>query len=271
MQNPRKILLAILLSLTAFTVFGAEWELIWAEEFNYTGLPDSDIWNYESGFRRGNYIQYYTTARKENVRVENGMLVIEGRKEKFENPKYKLGWKEPEFSEYTSGSINTEKKVSWLYGRIEVRASLPEGYGVWPAIWMMGNNRSETGWPLCGEIDIMEFYGRNPKWIHGTVHYGPKPNVQSAAGKTPIDYKLDKFHVFALEWFPDRMDFFFDGEMYFSFNIDEAGTGPENPFRKPQYLLLNLALGSKKNPQIDGSMFPQFFKVDYVRVYELKR
>ncbi|MDR3246305.1 MAG: glycoside hydrolase family 16 protein, partial [Prevotellaceae bacterium] len=127
-----------------------KWELIWSDEFNYSGLPNSRKWNYEEGFVRNREAQYYTKARLENAKVENGELVITARKEAYDA------------ASYTSASINTRGKFEFQGGRIEVRAKLPEGRGVWPAIWTLGTNINKVGWPVCGEIDIMEFVGYEP-------------------------------------------------------------------------------------------------------------
>ncbi|HRU01999.1 MAG TPA: glycoside hydrolase family 16 protein, partial [Victivallales bacterium] len=152
-----------------------EWKLIWCDEFNNNGLPDPTKWNYEYGFVRNEEKQYYTRERMENARVENGLLIIECRKEKFKNHMFKLGsnsWKTKlEYADYTAASIITKNKFSVKYGRIEVKAKLPHGQGVWPAIWMLGDSHDTKGWPTCGEIDIMEFVGKEPGTIHGTVHF----------------------------------------------------------------------------------------------------
>ena len=176
------MLVVCLLSLFASVACAQEWQLVWSEEFEYVGLPDRTKWNYEEGFVRNEEMQYYTQGRKENVRIENRVLVIEGRIENFKNPKYKEGsehWKEQrEFARYTSGSINTLGKATFRYGRIEVRAKMPQGKGMWPAIWMMGINRTDVGWPRCGEIDIMEYVGKNPHTIHANAHFAD-PDIKA--------------------------------------------------------------------------------------------
>jgi len=240
-----------------------KWTLVWSDEFNYTGLPDPAKWQYEEGFVRNHENQYYTAGRLENARVEHGHLVIEGRKEHF-TPTNDAP------VEYTSASLTTQTKASWEYGRIEVRAKLPHGRGTWPAIWTLGTNITQVSWPASGEIDIMEFLGRETNNIHGTVHYAVNGQHQydSSIMNTVKPYK--KFHVYAIEWTPDRIDFFFDHTKYHTVFIDKAGTGFDNPFRKPQYLILNLALGGDWGEAIDDSMLPQDFLIDYVRVYKAK-
>ena len=251
-----------------------EWKLVWSDEFDYTGLPDSSKWDYEEGFIRNREEQYYTRERKENARVENGNLIIEGRKEQFRNPKYepgsRRGNRRREFAQYTSAALITLKKASWTYGRIEVRAKLPQGKGVWPAIWTLGTNITSIGWPRCGEIDIMEFVGHDPNRVHANAHYGMDGEHKSDGGKIQTEAPYDDFHIYAIERYPDRIDFFFDETKYHSFEIDKAGKGDDNPFRRPHYLLINLALGGSWGREIDDSILPQKYLIDYVRVYELK-
>ncbi len=252
----------------------AGWVLAWSDEFNYTGLPDPTKWGYEEGFVRNNESQFYTKARQENARVENGMLIIEGRKEQYKNPKFDPNARHPEnrreFADYTSASLMTLNKESWRYGRIEVKAKLPQGKGVWPAFWMLGANYHEVGWPKCGEIDIMEFVGHDPTHIHGTIHYGLDGKHESSGNKIQTPEPWKDFHVYAVEWTPDRIDWYFDKTRYHSFKIDKAGSGPDNAFRKPQYLILNLALGGSWGGAIDDTKLPQKYLIQYVRVYKQK-
>ena len=253
-------------------ILTGEWKLVWSDEFDYEGLPDKTKWNYEEGFVRNHELQYYTRDRKENARVENGTLIIEARKEQFKNPKYEAGstrWnRSREFAAITSASLTTRNKFSWKYGRIEVRANLPHGKGVWPAIWTLGDDISEVRWPRCGEIDIMEFIGREPNHIYGTCHYSVDGKHVGTGETLETKEPFADFHVYAIEWYPDRIDFFFDETKYFTFPLDKAGTGDDNPFRKPQYLILNLAMGGDWGGEMDDSIFPQKFCIDYVRVYE---
>lgn len=261
--------------LSAAPANAQEWKLVWSEEFDGEGMPDPEKWDYEEGFVRNQEAQYYTRARPENVRVEGGCLVIEGRKEQIENPRYDPGsarWPASQpVAEYTAGSINTRGKASWLYGRVEVSAKLPRGTGVWPAIWMLGDNISQVGWPKCGEIDIMEYVGKEPDHIYGHCHWRGQEKDHEALGQkhvTPRPY--EDFHVYAVEWFPDRIDFFFDDVKYFTYPTDKA-TAPDgyNPFQKPHYLLLNFAIGGGwGGPVIDESVFPQKYLIDYVRIYQ---
>lgn len=253
----------------------AEWKLVWADEFDKPGLPDPAKWTYEEGFIRNREAQFYTCGRAENARVENGVLVIEARREKFLNPNYRPGaqsdWKRAsEFADYTSASLTTRGIAAWRYGRIEVRAKLPGGRGMWPAIWMLGADRS-AGWPACGEIDIMEFVGYEPETIHGTVHTAKYNHVKKTQKGARLQVKApDKdFHVYAIEWSAERIDFFVDGKKYFTFANEHSGSDAW-PFDKPHYLILNTAVGGSWGGAkgIDSSIFPTRFYIDYVRVYE---
>jgi beta-glucanase (GH16 family) len=252
-----------LLIMAANSSQAGKWQLVWSDEFNHKGLPDPTKWDYEERFVRNHENQYYTKGRWENARVEHGVLVIEGRKEQFTPTNHSP-------VEYTSASLTTQTKASWQYGRIEVRAKLPRGRGTWPAIWMLGTNITQVGWPACGEIDIMEFLGRETNDIHGTVHFAINGQHQSDSSIMKTAKPYEGFHVYAIEWTPDRIDLFFDHTKYHTFLIDKAGAGPENSFRKPQYLIINLALGGDWGGAIEDSALPQKYLIDYVRVYKAK-
>jgi Glycosyl hydrolases family 16 len=276
-MKPLRLVLTVLPSLIFCAgSIAAERQLLWADEFDKAGLPDKSKWAYESGFIRNNELQFYTRDRLENARIENWMLVIEGRKEKYPNPAFKPGiqTRNPrgnvEFASYTSASINTWGITNFLYGRIEARAKLPQGKGVWPAFWMLGANRS-VGWPRCGEIDIMEFVGKEPQNVHATMHFSKDGKHASKGSKLAVDAPFNDFHVYAVEWTKDKIECFYDDKSYFTFDIDLAGTGPENPFRKPQYILINLALGGSWGGPMDDAALPQKYLIDYVRVYAPKQ
>ena len=238
----------------------AAFTLVFADEFETPGSLDPAKWGYEIGYVRNDEKQYYT-SRPENVRVEGGMLVIEGRKEAYQG----YG--------YTSASVNTLGRFELRYGRVEVRAKLPAGRGSWPAIWMLGTSIASAGWPACGEIDIMENVGFDPLRVHASVHttaYNHTIGTQKTASTTVADPSAD-FHVYATEWYPDRIETSVDGVRYFSFRNE--GTGSRAwPFDAPQYLLINLALGGSWGGQqgIDDSRFPHRYLIDYVRIYQQK-
>jgi beta-glucanase (GH16 family) len=247
--------------MTANCLHAEKWKLVWSDEFDYQGLPDKTKWDYEEGFVRNDESQYYTRARLENARVEHGQLIIECRKEHFTPANHAP-------VEYTSASLVTQNKASWQYGRIEVRAKLPQGKGVWPAIWTLGTNISQVGWPASGEIDIMEFVGKETNNVHGTVHFAAEGKHQSDSGVMETAKPYDGFHVYAIEWTPDRIDFYFDSHKYHTVFTDKAGQGEDNPFRKPHYLLINFALGGGWGGPINETVLPQKYVIDYVRVYK---
>jgi len=248
----------------------AVWKLVWSDEFDKPGAPDPNKWDYEVGYVRNNELQYYTRARKENARVEGGCLVIEGRKEKYPIDGDKAGAKAgaKRFADYTAASLITRGKAQWTFGRIEVRAKLPQGKGVWPAIWMLGQKFPDTSWPACGEIDIMEFVGHTPDKVHATVHYHKDGKHAFMGGKLTVEKPFDDFHIYAVEWSAERMDFFFDARKYFTFEVAAAADSGSNPFHKPQYLLINLALGGAWGREMADSVLPQKYLIDHVRVYQ---
>jgi beta-glucanase (GH16 family) len=237
------------------------YSLIWHEEFNHSGLPDTSTWKYEEGFVRNHESQYYTVSRPENTRMENGILVIESRKESYKG------------AGYTSGSINSLGKISFpVNSRVEVRAKLPSGEGIWPAIWMMGTDINDVGWPRCGEIDIMEFLGRTPGVIYGTFHWAsaeePDSVIHLSKGDTiHVPDVTDKFHVYGVERTEHKLRFFVDNHYYFDFNADS--TVDKDLFNHPFYLLLNTAVGGDWGGRIDDSIFPQKLQIDWVRVFKI--
>jgi beta-glucanase (GH16 family) len=238
----------------------AAWSLVFSDEFDTAGPLNAAKWGYETGYVRNSEKQYYTT-RAENVRAEGGNLVIEARKENYQG----FG--------YTSASINTLGKFEFTYGRVEVRAKIPTGKGTWPAIWTLGTNIAQVGWPTCGEIDIMENVGFDPLRIHGSVHtaaYNHTIGTQKTA-IVSLANPWEDFHVYAMEWFADRIDVFVDGQKYFTFQNEGSGARAW-PFDRAQYLLINLAIGGSWGGQqgIDDGRLPQRYLVDYVRIYQQK-
>ena len=238
----------------------AGWTLVFSDEFDTPGALDPAKWGYDLGYIANDEKQSYT-SRSENVRAEGGNLVIEGRKEAYQG------------YAYTSARVVTRGRFEFLYGRVEVRAKVPTGNGTWPAIWMLGTNIGQVGWPACGEIDIMENVGFDPLRIHSSVHtaaYNHTIGTQKTAIVT-VANPWEDFHVYAMEWFADRVDVFVDGQKYFTFRNE--GTGSRAwPFDKPQYLLVNLAIGGSWGGQkgIDDSRFPHRYLIDYVRIYRQK-
>jgi beta-glucanase (GH16 family) len=264
LSNRLHLLCAAILLLSAVqTVFAQEkYSLVWSDEFNYTGLPDSSKWKYDvgGGGWGNNELEFYTSDRLQNARVEHGNLIIEARKEEYNG------------MHYTSSRMVTRRKGDWKWGRIEVRAKLPKGLGTWPAIWMLGST-NPLKWPDDGEIDIMEHVGYDPGVIHASIHckrFNHVIGTQKTAVVTVPDFS-DAFHVYGLEWNADSIDISVDGKKYFSFKnqqYDYAGW----PFNQPMYLLLNVAVGGNWGGQkgVDESIFPIQMLVDYVRVYQKK-
>jgi len=248
----------------SITTDGGTWNLVWSDEFDYKGLPDPEKWGYETGFVRNNELQYYTEKRAENARVEGGVLVIEARKDgdSVSGATHDI----------TSASLHTKATATWTYGRIEVRAQLPPGVGTWPAIWMLGVNIDEVGWPTCGEIDIMEHVGYQPGVVHANIHTKAYNHVLGTGkgSRITISEPYEDFHVYAVEWFEDRMDFYLDDQLYFTYENENAGVDTW-PYDAPHYLILNLAIGGSWGGQrgVDEAMFPTQYLIDYVRVFEL--
>jgi len=239
----------------------AGWKLKWSEEFNYKGLPDSTIWNYAEGGKGygNNELQYYTKADTNNAIVKNGKLYITALKQTKENNKY------------TSARLFTKDKVEFMYGRIEISAKLPAGRGTWPAIWMLGKNRTAISWPECGEIDIMEHVGYDPDSIHGTIHSKAYNHIRGTQKGKAIFIKnpYTVFNTYAIEWTPEKIDFIVNDVVYNSFKNEHRSTA-EWPFDQPFYLILNLAVGGNWGGKmgVDDNVFPATMEVDYIRVFE---
>ncbi len=238
-----------------------ERRLVWSDEFDYSGLPDSTKWDYDVGGHGwgNNEKQFYTEKRMDNAAVGNGMLTITAVKEHYEG------------SDYTSARLISKNKGDWKYGRIEVKAKLPKGTGVWPAIWMLPTDWKYGDWPESGEIDIMEHVGYEPDSIYGTVHTAAyNHTIGTQKGKSIFaDNVSEAFHVYALEWTKDTINIYMDDHLYFSYP-NEQKTFREWPFDQRFHLLLNIAVGGDWGGQkgIDDNIFPQTMQVDYVRVYE---
>lgn len=243
-------------------------KLVWSDEFNYTGFPDSAKWQYSVGDGcpelcgwGNNELQYYTAKHLNNARVDNGILTIEVHKEDFED------------KEFTSAKLVSKGKQDWKYGRFEIRAKLPPAKGVWSAIWMMPTDPSiYGGWPKCGEIDIMENVGYDPDTVEASAHTGSyyfTVNSQKH-NRIAVPDNSDVFHTYALEWEEKEYRVYVDDKKYFTFKNE--GTGfMEWPFDQRMYLILNVAYGGNWGGShgLDIESLPQKMEIDYVRVYEL--
>ncbi|RIK78902.1 MAG: glucan endo-1,3-beta-D-glucosidase [Planctomycetota bacterium] len=241
------------------------WKLIWSDEFDGDKL-DYSKWEAEvNAFGGGNDEQQMYTDRKENVRVENGSLVIEARKD---NPNIQ-GTTRP----YSSGRVRTKHRGDWKYGKIEARAKLPEGEGMWSAVWMLPTEEKYGGWAASGEIDIIEINGKSPETAHLTIHHGGGwPNNRQTGGKHKLDEGkyTDDFHVYAIEWQAKSIRWLIDGKpVYESSDWQSAGGKFPAPFDQEFHLILNLAVGGRfVGRPSEKTVFPSRMLVDYVRVYQ---
>ena len=244
----------------------SKWRLVWADEFNYNGLPDSKKWGYDVGAHGwGNKeLQSYTDRREENARVENGHLIIEARRDSWEG------------HEYTSARLVSKGKGDWTYGRVEVRAKLPSGRGTWPAIWMLPSGRHYGGWPDGGEIDIMEHVGFDPDVVHASVHtksYHHSIGTQKTA-KINVPAARTDFNLYSIEWTPEEIRGFVNNQHFFTFKNERISNPTADhkhwPFDKPFHLILNVAVGGTWGGAqgVDETIWPQQMQVDYVRVYQ---
>lgn len=233
--------------------------LVWSDEFNYTGLPDPTKWNFELGANGwGNHEEQNYVKRWENSRVENGTLTIEARKDNFDG------------LPYSSARITTQYKAKWTYGRIEARAKLPGGVGIWAAIWMMPEKSVYGQWPNSGEIDIMEYVGFTPTYIYGTTHTAANYGGNGLSGSVKIDDCESSFHVYKIEWYPTGIYFYVDDNLFHRVDNPNDGNYETWPFDQDFFLILNLAVGGDWGGAqgVDDSIFPQQMVVDYVRVYK---
>ena len=240
------------------------WDLIWADEFELPNgsSPDPAYWNYNIGTGNNGWgnaeLQYYTN-RTENVRIEEGELVIQVREESFGG------------SNYTSGRLLTQNKLDWRYGRVEARIKVPAGTGIWPAFWMLGSNINEVSWPQCGEIDIMEFVGRVPNEIFGTIH-GPGYSGGNAYGNIvnfgePVP---NRYHTYRVEWEPNLISWYVDDMLYHTATPEDVAPN-QWVFEAEQFIILNVAVGGNFGGALGSDLvFPVQMNVDYVRVYQLE-
>ncbi len=238
------------------------YQLVWSDEFDKDGLPDNTKWGYDVGGNGwgNNELEYYTNARLENARVANGNLIIEARKENFSG------------RNYTSARLLTKNKTQWTYGKFDIRAKLPKGTGMWPAIWMLSAN-DPLHWPDDGELDIMEEVGFNQNIIYGTAHnklYNGA-NGQQKGGNKLIPDADNAFHVYSIEWTSNQVVWSIDSVQYFTYADPGLGTGAW-PYLQDFFMILNIAVGGNWGGQkgVDDSIFPQQMVVDYVRVYQKK-
>ncbi|HXJ55354.1 MAG TPA: glycoside hydrolase family 16 protein [Verrucomicrobiae bacterium] len=240
----------------------AGWELVWSDEFTGPSL-DLSKWEFEVNANGGGNkeLQYYVTN---NVRVKDGMLNIEARHEQYTGP--------GGTREYTSSRLRTRRKGDWRYGRLDIRARLPGGRGLWPAIWLLPTDEKYGAWPHSGEIDIMELLGHEPNKVHGTLHYSDRTGRHRSRGTNTVlaaGSFADDFHVFRLDWDPGAMRWYVDDRLYQTqTNWTRRSADFPAPFDQRFHLILNVAVGGNwpGNPDAATS-FPQTMTVDYVRIY----
>ncbi len=240
--------------------------LVWSDEFESPGLPDSTKWGYDYGTGcpkicgwGNNELEFYTARRLENSRVENGLLILEARREPWEG------------KDYTSARLVSKNKGDWTYGRIEARLKCPKGRGTWPAFWMLPTDWKYGDWPHSGEIDIMEHVGYKPDTVYATAHTASFTNSKHTENTRSffLPDAESAFHLYAVEWRPNQMDFFVDDVRYNTF-LNLHQTSEEWPFDQRFHVILNLAVGGNwgATKGVDERIWPQRMEVDYVRVYK---
>ena len=274
MKKYKSIIILLIWSTISFITWAActmvtsqEMKLVWSDEFDQNGLPDAAKWGYDAGDGcpdlcgwGNNELQFYTTGKEENARVEDGHLIIEAHQAKTGS------------RDYSSARLVSKKKGDWTYGKILVRAKLPSGKGVWPAIWMLPTDWEYGGWPSSGEIDIMEFVGYQPDSLFGSIHtkrFNGRVGTQVTKGIYSNTLSSD-FHEYGIEWDKDKIDFLFDGQIFQTFTNRKEGSDAW-PFDKDFHLIMNVAVGGNWGGKhgVDTSIWPQRMIVDYVRVYQL--
>jgi hypothetical protein len=234
--------------------------LVWSDEFNADALNLND-WSYDVGDGcpncgwGNNELQYYT--RGDNVSLSGGKMIVEARKETISG------------KNFTSTRLVTMDKQAFKFGRIDIRAKLPKGQGIWPAFWMLGSNFKTAGWPTCGEIDIMEFLGHDQNRVHSTIHYkfgnGPRNTTASLVNDKPLP---DEYHVYTLDWQQDKIRMLIDDKLINEFSPTSI-VGADHPFSAPFFLLVNLAVGGNWPGAPNATTyFPQWLYVDYIRVFQ---
>ena len=255
----KRILFLIFVLAGNLSANAQEWVLVWSDEFNTPGLPDTAKWSNEVGFIRNNELQYYTDRRIQNTHIDDTALVIEAIKEDY------MG------ASYTSASLMSRYRGDWLYGRIEVRGKIPTGRGAWPAIWMMPSENKYGGWPYSGEIDIMENVGYEPDKIYSTLHYSgiDGSGHQSSGAHAIRTAPYDTFYTYSIEWTPDKIDWYIDDDKVYTYNRPLNADYRLWPFNERFYLILNLAVGGTWGGAqgVDAAIFPLKYYIDFVRVY----
>ncbi|MBB1193407.1 glycoside hydrolase family 16 protein [Flavobacterium sp. SOK18b] len=251
----KNILVCFLIFNCSFAQVGTR-KLVWEEHFNGKSLNEK-TWNVELGDGcpncgwGNNERQLYTA---DNHKIEKSCLVITAKKEAD--------------NKYTSTRITTKGKKEFQYGRFEARAKLPVGQGIWPAFWMLGSNIDQVGWPMCGEIDILEYVGKEPNMVFTSLHTQDSHGNTINTKKTKIESIEEGFHLYAIEWTPDKIEFFVDAKLVYTFQ-PELKNQAIWPYNQPFYFIINMAIGGNfGGPEVDDTIFPQKFYIDYIKVYQ---
>ena len=257
-----RVVQTLLLILITLTLSAQKYVQVWGDEFNTPGLPDSPKWGYEIGKIRNAELQYYTYKRLENARIEDTVLIIEARKEKFSG------------ADFTSASLISKGIGDWKYGKVEISAKVPTGKGTWPALWMMPTYSEYGSWPKSGEIDIMEYVGYDPQKLHYTTHFegiNGTGHESSGSNSTFITNPYEKFIKFTMVWTPIRIVWYANDKAFHSYG-KPANDSRRWPFDKEFYLILNLAYGGSWGglQGVDDTKLPHKFLIDYVRVFQLQ-
>lgn len=230
-------------------------DLVWADEFDTDGSPNASRWTYDLGTGDNGWgngeVQSYTD-NTENVSIADGILKITAKKEG---------------SGYTSARIKTQGLYDFTYGRVDVRAKLPEGGGTWPAIWLLGSSFTSIGWPACGEIDIMEAVGNNPGHVQAAIHTPSSHGATVNTGSKPVPDASSEFHVYSVNWSPNQITFLVDDEIYYTYK-PETKNDDTWPFNAPHFIILNVAMGGTLGGNIDPNFTQSSMEIDYVRVYQ---
>jgi beta-glucanase (GH16 family) len=244
-------LILLFISLSLFSQSKEGYSLVWEDNFDGATL-DTNCWSHETAEPGwvNNELQRYTNDNSELIA---GNLVITAKKEN---------------SDYTSARLITRGKKIFTYGLFEIKAKIPEGTGTWPALWMLGENISQVGWPACGEIDIMEHVGKHPDFIHSTIHnpsgYGSTPYT----GVIQIDDPFHTYHIYGVEWTKDFVDFYTDGKLVNHYQ-PEVKNAENWPFDKPCYFIFNIAIGGDwGGPLVDDKIFPATMTIDWIKAYQ---
>lgn len=226
-------------------------KIIWSDEFNVDGAPNSTYWGYDLGAGGwGNNEEQFYTNRPENVIVKDGILKINTIKENYQG------------SKYTSARILTKDKFSFKYGKIEFRAKLPIGGGTWPALWTLGSNLTSVGWPACGEMDVMEHVYNQLNKIHGTFHYPGHSGGNATTASKIIENATSEFHVYSMDWRANSIAIFVDNQ-----KIIEFPNTNSTPFNQNFFIIINCAIGGNFGGAIAADFTSSTFEIDYVRVY----